>query len=82
MPDSRGLPSSDRDSGQMIGADSDQAHRPPGLADAFAMDVLRRYDVPVVVIGEGNEVRWTSDGAERRVCAIAGIPPGGAVVFR
>ncbi|KHL26516.1 hypothetical protein PK98_08940 [Croceibacterium mercuriale] len=51
----------------------ENATRPERFADVAAMDVLQTYDAPVVVIGEGNEVRWTSSGAERWLRAPAPV---------
>jgi DNA-binding CsgD family transcriptional regulator len=45
------------------------ASHPARLAGVSAMDVLHTYNVPVVVIGDDSEVRWTSPGAERWLCA-------------
>ncbi len=42
-----------------------RSNRPGRFADVSATDVLQTYNMPVVVIGEDNEVRWTSNGAER-----------------
>lgn len=63
MQDSRGLPCSDPDAGRMNGAAV--SSQPERFADVSAMDVLQAYNVPVIVIGQDNEVRWTSPGAER-----------------